>query len=432
MAVIKYLFPVLLLLNVAGVWSTETLVLLERFSLRETHSQFFKTLVRQGLRLTFKLANDPDLTLMKYGEYLYQNLIIFASSTEEFGGSLTVQALTDFIDFGGNIMVGLDSYQPGSALSDLANECGFVIDESSPVIDHWNYDIKDDGNHTLLVVDPRNLINAPSIVGSKNTFPILYQGIGFTYDLESSLIISILSAVHPAYVQNPHKTVGSHAVDKNTLLVGAMQARNNARVIFSGSTDLFSDLFFQSTTWRAHGNQMTLKSGNRKFVTKMAQWVFQNSGMLRIQNVRHHKKNESSMPVAYTIRDTVVYSIEVVVLRNGKWSVYEAGDLQLEVVCIDPFVRTALKRQGNKYVAEVQLPDIWGTYHFKVDYKRLGYSHLFTTIQIAVRPLEHTQYERFIPAAYPYYLSAFSMMIGVFVFSMIFLYNREISKRKKD
>ena len=37
-----------------------------------------------------------------------------------------------------------------------------------------------------------------------------------------------------------------HAVGKNTLLVAALQARNNARVAFFGSLDFFSDKFFTS------------------------------------------------------------------------------------------------------------------------------------------------------------------------------------------
>ena len=46
-----------------------------------------------------------------------------------------------------------------------------------------------------------------------------------------------------------------HAVGKNTLLVAALQARNNARVIFFGSIDFFSDEFFGSATQNANGGQ---------------------------------------------------------------------------------------------------------------------------------------------------------------------------------
>lgn len=66
-----------------------------------------------------------------------------------------------------------------------------------------------------------------------------------------------------------------------------------------------------------------------------------------------------------------------------------------------------------------------------VDYNRLGYTHLYSSTQVSVRPLEHTQYERFIKSAYPYYASAFSMMFGVFVFSFAFLYHKDKETKPK-
>lgn len=53
-------------------------------------------------------------------------------------------------------------------------------------------------------------------------------------------------------------------------------------------------------------------------------------------------------------------------------------------------------------------------------------------LQVSVRPLQHTQYERFIYSAYPYYTSAFSMMVGVCVFSLVFLHFKEEPKEKKE
>lgn len=52
--------------------------------------------------MTFKSADDANLVLSKYGEYLYDNLIIFAPSVEEFGGAVSVEAIAEFIDGGGN------------------------------------------------------------------------------------------------------------------------------------------------------------------------------------------------------------------------------------------------------------------------------------------------------------------------------------------
>lgn len=57
--------------------------------------------IERGFVLTFKSADDASLALTKYGEYLYEHLIIFAPSVDELGGSLSVEGITDFIDGGG-------------------------------------------------------------------------------------------------------------------------------------------------------------------------------------------------------------------------------------------------------------------------------------------------------------------------------------------
>lgn len=62
------------------------------------------TIADRGFTLTYRLADDSNLVLAKYGQYLYKNLIIFAPSVEEFGGSLNVEAITKFIDEGGMLV----------------------------------------------------------------------------------------------------------------------------------------------------------------------------------------------------------------------------------------------------------------------------------------------------------------------------------------
>ncbi|KAL9661923.1 hypothetical protein QQ045_026751 [Rhodiola kirilowii] len=42
----------------------------------------------------------------------------------------------------------------------------------------------------------------------------------------------------------------------------------------------------------------------------------------------------------------------------------------------------------------------------------LGYTSLSLSKQIPVRPFRHNKYERFIPAAYPYYGRAFFMIVS--------------------
>lgn len=134
--------------NAAG----NTLVLLDNLLIRETHSIFFKSLqgkdnhrrvwgyvpgvymflylftyfTDRGYTLTFKIADDASLILSKYGEYLYDHLIIFAPSVEEFGGALNVDTITQFVDDGGNVLIAGSSVT-GDVLRELASECGFEV-----------------------------------------------------------------------------------------------------------------------------------------------------------------------------------------------------------------------------------------------------------------------------------------------------------------
>lgn len=413
----------------------DTLVLLDNLAIKETHSMFFKSLQERGYSLTFKSADDANLVLSKYGEFLYQHLIIFAPSVEEFGGSLSVEAITEFIDGGGNVLV-TGSSSSGDVLRELASEVGFEVDEEgASVIDHLNYDVNDLGKHTLIVADAENLIDAPVITGSRNIPPLLYQGTGLVADRENPLVLQILSAQSSAYSYIPDEQIKEypHAVGKNTLFIAALQARNNARVVFSGSLYFFSDEAFTSPVQRALGGKKYEVSGNRQVATALTQWVFKEHGVLRVKSVSHHRSNERTAPPAYTIMDAVVYTIEIEKLQGDNWVPYDADDIQLEFVRIDPFVRTTLQRKpGGKYEALFKIPDVYGVYQFKVDYNRIGYTHLYSTTQVSVRPLQHTEYERFILSAYPYYASAFSMMVGVFLFSIVFLHYRDDTKTKAE
>jgi oligosaccharyltransferase complex subunit beta len=150
-----------------------------------------------------------------------------------------------------------------------------------------------------------------------------------------------------------------------------------------------------------------------------------------VGKVNHHRVGEKVPPQAYTILENVVYSLEIEKFEVGKWVPFDADDVQLEFVRIDPFVRTVLTGKAGIFKTEFMLPDVYGVYQFRVDYNRMGYTHLYSSTQVSVRPLEHTQYERFIASAYPYYTGAFSMMFGVVIFSIVFLHYRDDSAKDK-
>ncbi|XP_072305567.1 dolichyl-diphosphooligosaccharide--protein glycosyltransferase 48 kDa subunit [Eucyclogobius newberryi] len=411
----------------------KTLVLLDNLNIRDTHSIFFRSLADRGFDLSFKTADDPSLSLIKYGQFLYDHLVIFAPSVEDFGGNINVETITAFIDGGGNVLVAASS-DIGDPLRELGSECGIEFDEEkTAVIDHHNYDMSDPGEHTLIVADPENLLKAPTISGKPSNKPVLFKGVGMVADPENPLVLDILTGSSTSYSYFPDRPVSQypHAVGKNTLLIAGLQARNNARVVFSGSLDFFSDAYFNSAVQKARpGSQRFEQNGNVELAEALSRWVFKEAGVLRVGAVTHHTVGEASPPAAYTVTDLVEYRIVIEMLFEGRWVPFDGDDIQLEFVRIDPFVRTYLKKNGGKYSVQFKLPDVYGVFQFKVDYNRLGYTHLYSSTQVSVRPLQHTQYERFIPSAFPYYASAFSMMTGLFIFSIVFLHMKE--KEKSD
>ena len=73
------------------------LVLVDNLITKETHSMYFKGLVAEGFVLTFKVADDASIIIKKYGSYLYDNLILFSPTVEEFGGALSAEVSVKYI-----------------------------------------------------------------------------------------------------------------------------------------------------------------------------------------------------------------------------------------------------------------------------------------------------------------------------------------------
>ena len=133
-----------------------------------------------------------------------------------------------------------------------------------------------------------------------------------------------------------------------------MQARNNARVVFSGSLYFFSDEAFTLAAQNGLSQALHKKTGKQEVALAISQWVFGETGRSRVAQINHHKEGESQPPEqAYTITEHVVYTIVIEELVSDKWVPFKANDVQLEFVSIDPFVTKILKHvQGVRYDEE--------------------------------------------------------------------------------
>ncbi|MQM17051.1 hypothetical protein Taro_050017 [Colocasia esculenta] len=408
------LFSVALGFSADSPTDRRLLVLVDDLAIRSSHSIYFRSLESRGYELHFRLADDPKLALQRYGQYLYDGLLLFSPSTKKFGGSVDLAAVLDFVDSGHDLILAADA-SASDLIRDIATECG---DPAALVIDHIGHAIsQSDVDHTLIAGD--EFIKSDVILGpEKIKAPVLFRGVGHSLNPTNSMVLKVLCASPSAYSANPKTKLSNppSLTGSAISLVSVVQARNNARIVISGSLDLFSDKFFKSDVQKSKSSTKHEKSGNEQFATEISKWAV---------NVRHHKVGETVEPAMYRIKDDLEYAVEIYEWSGTSWKSYIADDVQVQFYMMSPYVlKTMSNDQKGLYSTSFKVPDAYGVFQFKVEYQRLGYTTLSLSKQIPVRPFRHNEYERFIPAAYPYYGASFSTMIGFFIFTIVYLYNK--------
>ncbi len=116
--------------------------------------------------------------------------------------------------------------------------------------------------------------------------------------------------------------------------------------------------------------------------------------------------------------------------KNGNWETFLPDDVQFEAIMLDPYIRTNMTVAGSKLEARFRLPDQYGVFTFRVDYKRRGLSHVSASETVQVRPFRHDQYPRFLVVARPYYTNLFAFMLMFFVITVVFLFFKEPANKK--
>ena len=135
--------------------------------------------------------------------------------------------------------------------------------------------------------------------------------------------------------------------------------------------------------------------------------------------------------LVYRIKDYLTYSFDLFEFKNNQWVPFTTDDVQLEFVMLDAYVRKTMTHDSKgRFSVTIQAPDAYGIFKFRVMYRRVGLSTITLNTQVSLRPYKHDEYERFILSAFPYYASSFSMMIGVFIITVLFLVTDK--KKKKE
>ena len=249
-----------------------------------------------NFELDFKMIEDRDIKLTYFDQFIYSNIIFFAPtyngkiSTNSDGG-INIENILKFFDAGHDIMI-FGSNQAGGYIRKLANEFGTDFDDYDTKIkdsvylhnykEYLNTDLLELKNNEIVVT--KNSINIPSIVKLTKGL-ILYEGIGMETDIHNQYVFPLLKADENAYSYN---TESGEIVNngEKIKLVTAYQARNNRRVVISGSINLCSNQFYFLSS---SDGSSPATSPNSVFCQDILNWNFQRTGVLKYDNIRHQR-----------------------------------------------------------------------------------------------------------------------------------------------
>eukprot|EP00494_Astrolonche_serrata_P033011 UN33280 len=264
-------------------------------------------------------------------------------------------------------------------LKTTADKMGIEVHSKELVRDHftrtvYHNDYKNDTTFTTTAA-----FGYP--VNRELEYPILYQGIGMSLKSKTQFGIHLLTGEDTAYSKK-----GS---GKQLGLVSSLQMRNNARLTLVGSIDMLSNEFAAAglDVEINEGEDIT-QTSNAVFNRDIIGWTFQERGRLRMRESRHYLlkegENATPNPIIYTIKEEIRFEfiLEEYIYDCQCWKPYLADDVQLQLVRLDPFIRTFMKHDDTGlYFLEFILPDHFGVFKLLVDYKRKGYSYVYEEIE---------------------------------------------------
>lgn len=330
--------------------TSKVLVVLDDWSIVETHSLFWGQLKNINYDIDFVMVDDPKIKLDYYGERLYHSIVLWIPSfTEEESkdSSISIKQILKHFDAGHNVMVIADK-TVGSFIRGLVTEFGVDFDDyDSQVKDSmYLHNYKSSLNQDLIRLRNSDIVVTKNAIPIKNVFHalngyVLYEGIGLETDPHNHQLFTILKADENTYSVNSEKELFYNVGDK-IKLVAAYQGKNNKRVTITGSTSLCSNHFYFLSSPQGDS---PLTSPNAQLCQDILNWNFEKTGVLKYENIRHQKLPEGTTMESYRIKDDLEYMIDIFEYdyKTDLWRPYLTDDLQIEFTMMDPFYRVQLK-----------------------------------------------------------------------------------------
>merc|ERR1711935_102497 len=440
------------------------LVLYEKANLNITHSVWLANVARAG-EVVLKSAIDPNLKLDKYDVNIYHAVFLMAPGVEHFGGNVTEQTFVEYVQRGGNLFVAADS-TIGSAIGEVAALFGVEYDQPGrKVVSHIQEDntFDRDSDHTAFMLKASFAYMGPllSVYGDNRYYSMPWMNsIGMHIPEEHATALPLVKCNENCYTDDlsfkpikPGKLMTKFK-GRNICLMAILQ-EEFSRVVFASSMDVFSD----ETMYRHYvkyyreasvtdqsekgmvGQEGIIDSQNStpKLLVNALGWLLQQKNQYKVTAFRHYKVDDIEQTKKFYVNETVRFEVRISELVDGFWLPLlndEPHTFQAELKLVQPFIRAPLVHRGDgRYMVDMRLPDVNGVFTFDVEVTSPGFNLIHLTQKVVVNPTPYNHYPRFLECAYPYYLSAISMMTGVFFMSFVFLYhdksNQKNSKKNK-
>ncbi|KAJ1554534.1 hypothetical protein HK096_003086 [Nowakowskiella sp. JEL0078] len=246
MSSFNWIFVFLALLNLF-VWSAvaksvsgdRLLVIFDSVSQQNEYSLFLASLKDRGFNIDVAAASDASVPLFMYEfDRQYDHLVLFSPKSEKYANGISAASLISFLNSGGNVLIAVNS-EISSLLHGFALEFSVDFDDTGALVHDFFNQLPESSSSIVKLISSN--VKLPSIATISDK-PLIYSGIAHRVSGKNPLVKQVVVGHPSTFSETQPDSVSSGSLaGSQASLITSVQARNNARIIFSGSLDIFSD-----------------------------------------------------------------------------------------------------------------------------------------------------------------------------------------------
>lgn len=384
-----------------------------------SHTELLKLIKANGFSYELQaVGTDADFNLFDELDHrLYDNVIVMPSKARILSNNVDYKTLEKFAKHGGNTLLVTNSKGSQTDVSIFLNQLGiFPSPKNFKFIDY--HSTKSESGY-VEEIDQPTFLNSRIVPHSIQSLPYSDGAVAILDNNE--YLVPLLQASETSFTYDLDR--GSidkestwHSGSQGYLLTG-YQARDNARTVWAGSEEFFSDGKIDS-----------------EFVDSLLKWAFRINGVIRSDFVQNNKVTSEGQTLSkkggYKVKDYCKFEIGLSQWAGNEWIPYNATDVQLEFIMLDPYYRLNLQQESINgsaatYGTLFQIPDHHGMFTFKVDYSRPGLTFVKESEVVPVRHLANDEFPRSwsITNSWVYLASFFAVVLGWLVFVFLYIFS---------